>query len=346
MKIAVLGYSANKKLFDTIKNRGHQAILMNPSKCYMFLTENDKANDRLYYGEDGKEPKRVQAGTIDAVIPRIGSNLDYSVSLLRFLNENLNIYTVNNPWGILLAANKSMTLQRLASVGIRIPRTVIADTPVHAAWMVKMVGSLPVIIKTNHGSQGKTVAIADTERTANSVLEFAMNAGLKILVEEFLPGDAVDYRCWVVGDQVPLIMKRSSTDGDFRANLSRGGKGEPADLSKADKDLCVKAAKALGMGVAGVDLMISKKTGKSYILEVNSNSGVRALDVCQYNVWDDVVSFIESNYKADNTAGITASLTEMALFNQGGILKKYVDLSIRNGFLMEELDKLTKDKRQ
>lgn len=347
MKIGILTAGNNDLLIKTIKERGHTPILLNPKKCYQYISENDRGVDRLYYGETGEEPRRIQPGMIDAIIPRIGSNVEYSAALLRFITENLGVYCPVNPWGMVYASNKSWTLQRLSNAGIRIPRTIVAESPAHVKWCIEKVGSLPVIMKTNQGSLGKTVAIIETKKTANSVLEFALNSNLKVLIEEYIEGGASDYRVWVVDGEVVVAMKRSSTNkDDFKANISRGGKGEKVTLDKSDEALCIKAAKALGLGIAGVDLMKSEKTGKSYIIEVNANPGTKVIGITGVNVWEKVVDMLEKNYKTENTASITASLTETAIFNQGGILAKYVDLTVQNGFLMEELDKLTKDKRQ
>jgi ribosomal protein S6--L-glutamate ligase len=341
MKIGILTTTPNTLLTDTIAEMGHSAMIINPKYCYQYISENDKGIDRLYYGHDGEEPKRITGSTIDAIIPRIGSNVDYSAALLRFINENLGIYCPVNPWGIIYAANKSWTLQRLSNAGIKIPRTIIAESPVHVKWLIDKVGSIPVIIKTNSGSQGKTVAIVDTKRSANSMLEFCLNTNLKVLVEEYIESEASDYRVWVVGDEIAVAMKRSAVNpDDFKANISRGGKGEKVTLSKEDEKLCIKAAHCLGLNIAGVDLLKSKKTGASYIIEVNGNPGTKVIDLTGVNVWKSVVQYIERNYKTSNTGQITASLADGVLLNGAGLLANYIGLEAKNQIITDENQRL------
>lgn len=324
MKIAILTSSPveNQKLVDTAINRGHECRIIDPRKTYQFVSEHEAGFDRLYYGTDGNEPERITAKSLDCVINRIGSNTEYSAAVLRFMTENLGIYCPNNPWGIIYAANKSWTLQRLSHAGIKVPRTIIAESPAHVKWIVDKIGSLPVIIKTNHGSKGKTVSIIDTKRSANSMFEFCVNTGLKVLIEEYIESDSSDYRVWVVGDKVAVTMKRTAVDkDDFRANVSRGAKGEKVELSKEDQELCIKAAHCIGLNIAGVDLLKSKKTGISYVIEINANPGTKVIDLTGVNVFDHVLEYCEANYKKGNSAGITAGMIDSIILQDGKFLK-------------------------
>lgn len=341
MNIGILTVGNNKLLTDTIKERGHNPIIINPKYCYQYISENDRGVDRLYYGRDGEKPERITPQSLDAIIPRIGQGIDYAAALLRFINENLGVYCPVNPWGLIYAANKSWTLQRLSNAGIRIPRTILAESPAHVKWLIDKVGSLPVIIKTNTGSQGKTVAIVDTKRSANSMLEFCLNSNLKVLVEEFVESESSDYRVWVVGNEIAVAMKRSAVDKeDFKANISRGGKGEKAVLSKDDENLCIRAAHCLGLNIAGVDLLKSKKTGKSYIIEINGNPGTKVINLTGVNVWQSVIKYIEDNHKTGVTSPLNASLSESILFNQGELLTHYTALQAENRTLRQSYDTL------
>jgi len=334
MKLGILTCSPkeNEGLSVAAKKKGHEVIFINPSKVLMYISEHEKGYDRFYYGDEGDEPDRITAKSLDCVINRIGSNTEYAASVLRFMTENLGIYCPNNAWGVILAANKAWTLQRLSSCGIKVPRTIVAESPIHIKWIVDKIGSLPIVIKTNHGSKGKTVAIVDTKRSANSMFEFVYNSGLKVLIEEYIESEATDYRVWVVGDRVAVAMKRTSIDkNDFKANISRGAKGEKVELSQEDQDLCIKAAHSIGLRVAGVDLMKSKATGKSYIIEINSNPGIKIINITGHNVFEDVVKYCEENYKKnDIEPGFNAFfdgliLSEMELFKNWNAKNKEIE---------------------
>lgn len=340
MKIGILTTGNNSLLVETIKKRGHTPITLNPKYCYAYLSETSRGIDRLYYGGGSSDqPTRILPGHLDAIIPRVGCNLDYTAALLRFMVENLGIYSPCNAWGLIFAGNKSWCLQRLSSAGIPIPKTIITESPRHVKWAVDKLGSLPIILKTNAGSQGKTVAILDSKRSANSVMEFALNSSLKILLEEFIPGGASDYRVWVVGGEVVAAMKRTSTDPeDFRANISRSGRGELVTLSKSDQDLCIRAAGALGLGIAGVDLMKNEKTGKSFIIEINGNPGTKIIQITGVNVWESVVSMLEKNYKTADRTSLTSALVEPVLFNESKLLESWTEMKIENATLKRRVN--------
>jgi ribosomal protein S6--L-glutamate ligase len=343
MKIAILTSSPveNQKLVDTAIKRGHECRIIDPRKTYQFVSEYEQGFDRLYYGSDGNEPERITAKSLDCVINRIGSNTEYAAAVLRFMTENLGIYCPNNPWGIVYAANKSWTLQRLSHAGIKVPRTLISESPAHVKWVIEKIGSLPVIIKTNHGSKGKTVSIIDTKRSANSMFEFCVNTGLKVLIEEYIESDSSDYRVWVVGDKIAVTMKRTARDkDDFRANVSRGAKGEKVELSPEDEELCIKAAHCIGLNVAGVDLLKSKKTGTSYIIEINANPGTKVIDITGVNVFDSVIEYCEANYKKGNAAGITAAMTDSIILQDGNFLKTVSAAFNENTLLKEKVSRL------
>jgi len=295
MKIAILSTSKNLLLARTIERMGHEVALLNPLQCYMMISPNVKGFDKLYYGDQGDKPELIKRGDFEIVINRIGSHVDHSVNVLTFMTENLGIKTVVNPSGILTASDKGKTLQKLSVAGIPVPKTILCEVPVHVDWIVKTLGGDQVIIKTLRGSQGKTVAICDSKLSANSVLGFVYNAGLHVLIEEFIESGASDYRAWVIGGKVVNVMKRTSArKGDFKANLSAGGQGESATLSKEDEQLCINAASAIGLqGMCAVDLLKDTKEGKSYIIECNSNGGEKIIDVTGINHWEHLVRYCE-----------------------------------------------------
>ena len=348
MKIAILTSSPveNKLLFDTAIERGHECRFIDPRKTYQFVSEHEAGFDRLYYGTDGDAPERITAKSLDCVINRIGSNVEYAAAVLRFLTENLGIYCPNNPWGLIYAANKSWTLQRLSHAKIKVPRTLIAESPAHVKWIVDKIGSLPLIIKANGGSKGKRVAIVDTKKSANSMFEFCVNSGLRVLIEEFIESDSSDIRAWVIGDRVAVAMKRTAVDkDDFRANISRGAKGEKVELSIEDEALCVRGAHCIGLRVAGVDLIKDKKTGTSYIIEINANPGIKIIDLTGENVFTHVIEYCENNYKKGNADGITASMIDSIIMQDGNFLKTVSAALNENAQLKEKVNRLELEKQ-
>lgn len=318
MKIAILTSSieGNQSLADTAKKRGHTVTFIDPTETYQFISENEKGYDQFFHGIGGEVPERILRSNLDCVINRIGSNSEYSSSVLRFIVENLDIYCPNSPIGIMFASNKAWTLQRLSSFGLKVPRTIVCDSPAHVKWAIDKLGSLPIIVKTWHGSMGKTVGIIDSKRSANSMFSFILHSGLKVLLEEYIESDSTDIRAWVVGDSVSIAMKRTSGDkNDFRANISTGGKGEKIELSEEDKKICIRAATCLGLHVAGVDLMKSKINGKTYVIEVNSNPGTKIIDVTGHNVWNDVLEYCEKNYKKGHNTQLKSGAAQALLFD-------------------------------
>lgn len=321
MKIACLttNQNENSKLQDAALARGHEFRFINPRKCLQYISEHERGLDRFYISsEEGDEPTRIYSKDINVVIPRLGSNVEYAASILRFMVENLGVYCPNNPWGHVFASNKAYTLQKLSASGIKVPKTIITEDPRHVAWIVDRI-KLPVIVKTWNGSKGLTVGICDSKKSANSLFAFAFNAGLKILLEEFIEAAGTDYRVWVVGEKVAVAMKRTSQDkADFRANISQGAKGEKVDLTKEDEQLCINAAHAIGLNVAGVDLMKDAKTGQSYIIEINSNPGTRIIDITGHNPFSDIIKFCEENHRKKGTGtdtGVKAELVSDLLLN-------------------------------
>jgi ribosomal protein S6--L-glutamate ligase len=294
--------AANKLLVETIEARGHRVTTINPARLYLYISEHPSGYDKLLLESDGDEPIRLHANSIDAVIPRLGSSVTWGSSCLRFLSENIGLYCYDSPWSHILAQDKSFTLQRLSSAGVRVPRTIICESLAHVSWAMGKLGT-KIVIKTTHGSKGKTVAVVDNVKSASGIFEFLYNAGLKVILEEFIPCESTDYRVWVVGGKVAVSMKRTASDPDqWKANLSLGGTGSLVKLSDEDEALCIKAAESLGLGVCGVDLVKSSVSGLSYILEVNSNPGTLVVSATGHNVFEDVVKLVEDNCGASNNS--------------------------------------------
>jgi ribosomal protein S6--L-glutamate ligase len=271
MKLAIL--SRNSKLYSTqrlveaARLRGHTVRVLDPLRCYM----------RIEPGAFSMHYKGRELSDYDAVIPRIGASVTfYGSAVLRQL-EMMGVYTPNPSDAILRARDKLRTHQMLAGHGIGLPRTVFGDNPDDTADLLQMLGPPPHVIKLNEGSQGSGVILAERASASGSVIEAFRGLYANFLVQEFI-GEAKgsDLRCFVVGGQVVAAMRRQAKKGEFRSNLHRGGSAKQVALSDAEVETAIRAARVLGLAVAGVDLLRSKRG--PLVLEVNSSPGLEGIE--------------------------------------------------------------------
>ena len=271
MKIAIL--SRNSRLYSTqrlvevARERGHVVRVLDPLRCYVRIAPGDVAI--RYKGKPLKD--------IDAVIPRIGTTSTfYGTAVLRQL-EMMGVYTPNPSDAVLRARDKLRALQILASQGLDMPVTVFGDNPDDTADVLAMLGDPPHVIKLNEGSQGTGVVLAEKRSASQSVIEAFRGLYANFLVQEFIgEANGSDLRCFVVGNKVVAAMQRDASPGDFRANLHRGGSAQAATLSSEERQISIRAAKALGLGIAGVDLLRSRRG--PLILEVNASPGLEGIE--------------------------------------------------------------------
>ena len=266
MKIAIL--SRNTKLYSTVRlveaarARGHRVRVLDPLRCYMRIAPSDFA---VHY------KGRVLAD-YDAVIPRVGASITfYGTAVLRQF-EMMGVYTPNSSDAILRARDKLRCLQLLAREDIGLPATVFGDNPDDTADLLAMLGDPPHVIKLNEGSQGQGVLLAEKYSASQSVIEAFRGLYANFLVQEFIrESKGADIRCFVVGGKVVAAMRRQAREGEFRSNLHRGGSAMPAELSTAETDTALRAARTMSLNVAGVDLLRSRRG--PLVLEVNSSPG-------------------------------------------------------------------------
>lgn len=305
MKIVILSAapnsSATKSIIRAGEKREHEMIVLDPKYLYLLVSDSENGYDRVYDGYDKAEkPVRVLAKEIDAVISRIGSNLEYGCSVLQHFRENLKIFTTQSPEGIKTASDKLMSLQKISTAKIKVPKTVIGDDTVHANWIIEQVGGLPAICKTLHGSQGVGVMILKDAQQTNMMLQTFNKQGTKLLFQQFIDAQAKDVRAIVIDGKVVVAMERSSGNkNDIRANISQGGSGRKIELSDADKDMCIRAARACGLECAGVDLL-KDSNGISYIIEVNGNYGYKVETITSMDISTPLIEYCERNYKKGN----------------------------------------------
>jgi ribosomal protein S6--L-glutamate ligase len=236
------------------------------------------------------------------VISRIGAELPLCVSILRHLNENLTVYSPQTAIGLLVAHDKLWTSHVLSAANVRTPLTVFAMRANHVAFAIDKAGGLPVVAKQLTGSQGAGVSILETPLAANTTMESFHRANIPVKLQRIVKahdsssGKPTDIRAIVIGDKVVSAMERTASQGDFRANLSKGGNGRSITLSKAETDMCVKAAKAVGLEFAGGDL-IRERMEQTYVTEVNGDPGTGIIDVTKKNHFVDLIKFVQSKSK-------------------------------------------------
>ncbi|MEO8365768.1 MAG: 30S ribosomal protein S6--L-glutamate ligase [Pseudoxanthomonas sp.] len=290
MKLAIL--SRNSKLYSTrrlveaARLRGHTVRVLDPLRCYMRI-----ASDGFSMRYKGKP-----IAGYDAVIPRIGASITrYGTAVLRQF-ELMGSYTPNPSDAILRARDKLRAHQLLAAQGIGMPITVFGDNPDDTVDLLSMLGPPPHVIKLNEGTQGAGVMLTEKPSASRSVIEALRGLYASFVVQEFI-GEAqgADLRCFVVGDRVVASMRRQAPEGDFRSNLHRGGTAERVDASPDDQDVAVRAARVLGLNVAGVDLIRSDRG--PLVLEVNSTPGLEGIEqACGVDVARSIVDYIGSVY--------------------------------------------------
>ena len=298
MKIAILSNgSANystKRLKEVAESRGHQVDIIKYKNCYVSI---DDKNPKVMY--KGNEVKGY-----DVFIPRIASHMTkYGTSVVRQLEtSNPRAFFMNKSIAITRARDKLRSTQLLAKAGVTIPKTVFSRNSTDIDNLLEEIGGTPAIIKLARGTHGNGVVLAETKKAAKSVLQafYLTNSdGTNVLLQEFIKESAgTDIRAFVVGSQVVASMKRQSLDDDFRSNLHKGGLGEPIKLTTEEKRMAVKSAKAMGLLVAGVDLMRSNRG--PLVLEVNASPGFGIEKITYRDIASKIIDYIERNVKRGN----------------------------------------------
>ena len=286
VKLAIL--SRNSKLYSTrrlveaARERGHSVRVLDPLRCYMRI------------GNDGFEMRykgKAVAGYM-AVVPRIGASVTrYGCAVLRQF-ELMGSYTPNTAAAIARARDKLRCHQVLAAEGIGLPATVFGDNPDDTGDLLALLGPPPHVIKLNEGTQGAGVMLTEKIGASRGAVETLRGLYANFLVQEFI-GEAkgADLRCFVVGDRVVATMRRQAPKGDFRSNLHRGGTARSAKATRAETATAVQAARILGLGVAGVDLIRSERG--PLVLEVNASPGLEGIEsVTGIDVAGAVVDFV------------------------------------------------------
>lgn len=295
MKIAMLARNANlythKRLKAAAEERGHTLDIINTLRCYMNIASH---RPEVYYNGE------MLVG-YDAVIPRIGASITfYGTAVLRQF-EMQGVYPLNESVGIGRSRDKLRSMQLLARDGIGLPVTTFAHDPKQTEEVLDLAGGAPVVIKLLEGTQGIGVVLADTKRSAKSVVEAFRGAGVNILVQEFIKeAGGTDIRAIVIGGKVVAAMKRTGAAGDFRSNLHRGGTAEVIKLSPEERLTAIRSAKAMGLNVCGVDML--RANHGPVVMEVNSSPGLEGVEAATgLDIASKIIEYIEKNAKPNAT---------------------------------------------
>ncbi|MEO5378704.1 MAG: 30S ribosomal protein S6--L-glutamate ligase [Magnetococcus sp. DMHC-6] len=288
MKIAILARNANlyshKRLVEAGQTRGHHMEIIDTLRVYMSITTHGPLIK--YRGEP--------LTGFDAVIPRIGASITfYGLAVLNQF-EMTGVYPLNSSAAIAKSRDKLNCLQILSREGIGLPLTGFAHSTLFTDDLIQMVGGAPVVIKLLEGTQGIGVVLAETHRSAKSMIEAFRGLNANILVQEYIKeAGSSDIRCLVIGDKVVAAMKRQGEKEDFRSNLHRGGVAEPIRITPEERSTAVRSAKLMGLNVAGVDMLRSNHG--PVVMEVNSSPGLEGLEkATKVDVAGKIIQYLES----------------------------------------------------
>lgn len=290
MNIAIL--SRDSKLYSTRRikeageKRGHNVEIIDHMKCVLFI---EKKNPVVLY-----QGRRLDY--FDAIIPRIGASVTfYGAAVVRQF-EMMKVFSAIESQALIRSRDKLRSLQILSRAGLGLPKTIFMDYSRDTEGIIEAVGGAPVVIKLLEGTQGLGVVLAENKKAAQSVIEAFHGLHARIIVQEFIKeAKGTDIRAFVVDGEVVGAMKREATrDGEFRSNLHRGGKATVVKLSRAEKSAAVAAAKKMGLGIAGVDLLPSKRG--PLIVEVNSSPGLEGIEgATKLDIAGKIIQYLEKH---------------------------------------------------
>jgi len=289
MNIVILSRNSDlystKRLVEAGQKRGHQVEIIDPLRCDIII---EKKRPEIYY-------KGRHLSDIQAVIPRIGASITFSGTALVRQFELMHVFTTVESQALVRSRDKLRSLQVLSRAGLGLPKTVFTNYSRNVKEIIAQVGGAPIIIKLLEGTQGLGVVLAETDNAAESVIEAFNGLQARVIVQEFIKeAGGADLRAFVVDGHVVGTMKRQGKEGEFRSNLHRGGTATVVELTDEEENAAIKAAKAMGLGVAGVDLLQSSRG--PLILEVNSSPGLEGIETASgKDIAKTIIRYIERN---------------------------------------------------
>lgn len=290
MDIAILSVSLNvhstRRILEEAQKAGHYVELIDHTKCSVKL---GGPQPKIYLGEEDVTDE------FDAVIPRIGAKVTrHGAAIVKQFEMN-GVFSTARSLGITRARNKVRTLQIMARKGIPIPETVFSINPDNIEEQIQLLGGPPVIIKLQEGTQGLGVILAESKKSAKSIIDTFYKMDTSILLQKYIAeSNGEDIRIIVVGNRIVASMKRKSELDDFRSNVHRGAETEAIEPTTKERHIALNATKYLGLGVAGVDLIRSKKG--PLLIEVNASPGLKGIEAATgVNVARHIIQFVERN---------------------------------------------------
>lgn len=283
--------SRNPHLYSTSRlvevglKRGHSVEVIDPLKCDLII---EKKKPTVFY-------KGRTLETADAIIPRIGASITfYGTAVVRQF-EMMDAFTTTTSQALVRSRDKLRSLQVLSRSKLGLPKTIFTNYSRDVEEMIAHVGGAPLIIKLLEGTQGLGVVLAETKNAAESVIEAFNGLEARVIVQEYIKeAKGADIRAFVVDGQIVGAMKRQGKEGEFRSNLHRGGTAEIITLTDEEENAALKAAKAMGLGVAGVDMLQSERG--PLILEVNSSPGLEGIEKATgKDIAKTIIRYIERN---------------------------------------------------
>lgn len=279
---------SNRRIMEAGEMRGHEMHFLNLKECYMKL---DADKPEIHY-RGGKI-----LDNFDAVIPRIRPSMTFYGCALTRQFEAMKVFCLNSANAITQSRDKLYSLQLLLHHGVDIPTTGFANSPLETNDLIKMVGGPPLIVKLLEGTQGKGVVLAETKKAAESVINAFKSLNANILVQEFIKeANGKDLRLFVIDGKVVASIQREALPGEFRANIHLGGTAAVIKATAEEKKIAIKAAKAMNLKVAGVDIIRSSKG--PLLLEVNSSPGLEGIEgATNKDIAGEMIRAIEKNFK-------------------------------------------------
>lgn len=289
MNIKILSVNPNlystKRLVEAARKRKHTAEVINHTKCDIVI---EKKNPSIFY-------RGTKLDHTDAIIPRIGASVTfYGTAVVRQF-EMMHVFTTTESQALVRSRDKLRSLQVLSRAGLGLPKTVFTNYSRNTHDVIEHVGRAPLIIKLLEGTQGLGVVLAETKKAAESVLEAFNGLQARVIVQEFIKeAGGADIRAFIVDGQIVGAMKRQAKEGEFRSNLHRGGTATVIKLTDEEETAALKAAKALGLGIAGVDMLQSSRG--PLIIEVNSSPGLEGIEAATgKDIANTIIKYIERN---------------------------------------------------
>jgi len=289
MKFAILSANPNlystKRIMEAGKKKGHDMIIVDHTKCDLVI---QKKKPVVIY-------KGAEVSGMNGVIPRIGASVTFFGTAVVRQFEMMKIFTATESQALVRSRDKLRSLQILARAGLDLPKTVFSNYSKNVSNVVDKVGGAPLVIKLLEGTQGLGVVLADNKNSAESILEAFNGLKARVIVQEFIKeAKGADLRAFIVDGVVVGAMKRQGKEGEFRSNLHRGGSANIIELTDEEENAALKAAKVLGLGIAGVDMLQSARG--PLILEVNSSPGLEGIEKATgKDIATQIIKYVERN---------------------------------------------------